>query len=443
MRTVPNEGALEHIWSGDPPAVYEAAVCLRVHGAPSMATDASAITSIVEGARACLQPADFDYFDEEGINVRRYQLATSEYEGLASRVARGHVTGLRGVLPAPPQERWGQSPSPGALFTLTMASLSRPWTGTRIFFGKYFVDSTDRLSVADQLAQLAKLWVVESHAYSAYVEVTIVQAGSGSHSRRGELDAYQDFALEVARQTDPQARRLGPVPGETRLERVRTSLGTDRTRALRQFLVGLTWGMALGPDLCDRLGGQGKVLYSSPCALTEPLGDGVWLQLSRDIPPALADYAAAAAYLAPLLRWSSRDVWGTFPDGALEKQALYNLPFEPVPVRLVRQNEGGNRGLTISVHMRHRLTPWAVHQVGRAIVARALWIGSDCWLRGTVPESYEPLADVDSSWLLATYRFDLEGLDLAMVCRAVEAATHEVRFGPHIASIDIATPAEP
>lgn len=69
-----------------------------------------------------------------------------------------------------------------------------------------------------------------------------------------------------------------------------------------RFARGAFWGNALGSELCEQLGGQEQVLKEAPAAVREILDRGVWLQLSRGIPPSRESFFQLSAYLSPILR---------------------------------------------------------------------------------------------------------------------------------------------
>jgi hypothetical protein len=77
--------------------------------------------------------------------------------------------------------------------------------------------------------------------------------------------------------------------------------------AILRYVRGTFWGTALGPDHCERLGGQARVLREAPAPIIRPLGEGVWLQLSQEPPAALETVERLAAYLAPLQQWMTKD----------------------------------------------------------------------------------------------------------------------------------------
>lgn len=77
--------------------------------------------------------------------------------------------------------------------------------------------------------------------------------------------------------------------------------------AIRCYVRGTFWGTALGPDHCERLGGQERVLREAPTSIVQPLGDGVWLQLSEKPPAEIHAVERLAEYLAPLQQWTVKD----------------------------------------------------------------------------------------------------------------------------------------
>jgi hypothetical protein len=100
--------------------------------------------------------------------------------------------------------------------------------------------------------------------------------------------------------------------------------GAERTvllewEDLRRFARGAFWGTGLGPDLCARLGGRERVLSEAPAARKEPLGEGVWLQLSAAPPTDQSSLETLRVYLQPLLEWTRVDLATQFPNGPRER----------------------------------------------------------------------------------------------------------------------------
>ncbi len=120
----------------------------------------------------------------------------------------------------------------------------------------------------------------------------------------GPLQAISAF---VSPQGKWDERAFDDTTGITVLERNRPFRLVDWTDQ-RHFLRGVFWGNGLGPDLCDRLGGQDHVLRHAPVFCAEPLGAGVWLQISEPFPPPQEAIDRLAAFLAPLLTWTKDDL---------------------------------------------------------------------------------------------------------------------------------------
>jgi hypothetical protein len=74
-----------------------------------------------------------------------------------------------------------------------------------------------------------------------------------------------------------------------------------------RFARGAFWATGLGPDLCAQLGGRERVLRDAPTVVAEPLGTGVWLQLSGVPPPDPVEVEHLQRFLAPVLNWRLSD----------------------------------------------------------------------------------------------------------------------------------------
>jgi hypothetical protein len=83
-------------------------------------------------------------------------------------------------------------------------------------------------------------------------------------------------------------------------------------QGVRHFLRGVFWGLALGPDLCEQLGGKESVLNEAPVPVARRLGNGVWLQASKKPDPDSRLLSSLRNYLAPLLSWTRADT-GALP----------------------------------------------------------------------------------------------------------------------------------
>lgn len=70
---------------------------------------------------------------------------------------------------------------------------------------------------------------------------------------------------------------------------------------------GAFWGNALGQDLCTILGGLESVIKNAPVQLAEPLGNGVWLQVTEEFSPSRKELGRLSDYLAPILEWPLAD----------------------------------------------------------------------------------------------------------------------------------------
>jgi hypothetical protein len=145
----------------------------------------------------------------------------------------------------------------------------------------------------------------------------------------------------------------------TRYERTSSSGTVSGWGAVRRYVRGVFWGMGLGPDLCNQLGGPAAVLHNAPMSRAWPLGTGVWLQASDEPPGAEADLARLATYIQPLLgtaadirqadaedlacwheshRTDSDDLAAIFEEAA-------TIPHAPVPSSKPRQKRVPIRGL--------------------------------------------------------------------------------------------------
>lgn len=97
-----------------------------------------------------------------------------------------------------------------------------------------------------------------------------------------------------------------------------TALEIERRSILRawpdtqRFARGAFWGNGLGADLCARLGGQAKVLRDAPVFRSEPVGHGVWLQVTKDFPPDQDAINRLSEYLLPVLDWNEADLTKSF-----------------------------------------------------------------------------------------------------------------------------------
>jgi len=127
---------------------------------------------------------------------------------------------------------------------------------------------------------------------------------------------------------------------------------------LTRYARGAFWGNGLGPQLCERLGGRARVLREAPVPIAEPLGEGVWLQLSGEPPPPEDELARLKEYLAPLLNWGKQDIDALLPPvaPAMLRPPLPRVPpsTTPIPFRFVQDSE---TDVVLNLHLRRRPSP--------------------------------------------------------------------------------------
>jgi hypothetical protein len=122
----------------------------------------------------------------------------------------------------------------------------------------------------------------------------------------------------------------GDHPLVTRFERRSTMV--SGWHALQRFVRGVFWGMGLGAELCTHLGGPQAVLQEAPVLRANPLGTGVWLQVSDTPPGSRGQLERLAKYLQPLLG-TSAEIRAIHAEG----QLLYHPTQPPQPAAPVLQ----------------------------------------------------------------------------------------------------------
>jgi len=199
-------------------------------------------------------------------------------------------------------------------------------------------------AVVKRIVTFTKRWFVRLNAASGFV------------SRRPQnLMIGADHYMVTAHESE---RRSGQVRDWPELVR---------------YARGAFWGNALGAELCERLGGVDRVLREAPAAVAEPLGGGVWLQLSGLPPVEPEELSRLTEYLKPILSWTRRDLdelRDTRPPGEPLPESDAPPPGSPsVPVEVTQLLDPS---IALNIHLRE--TPTKKQQ---AIVESAL----DAWFR--------------------------------------------------------------
>ena len=145
----------------------------------------------------------------------------------------------------------------------------------------------------------------------------------------------------------------------------------------QKFLRCLAWGTYLGPELCSRLGGVDQVLRTAPVWRAQPLGPGVFLEMSPDIREPAPDerWEQGIAYLRPLFATSPDGIPYTYPErppppptpdigpgtGRRGRRVVPSFPVEIV--------DQGGVDATFNLYFRSRPSPAVVEQLQQALRA--------------------------------------------------------------------------
>jgi hypothetical protein len=198
--------------------------------------------------------------------------------------------------------------------------------------------------------------------------------------------------------------------------------------AAQHYARGVFWCNLLSTALCDRLGGRARVLAEAPASIKEPVGDGIWLQLS-ETPPAepLAD-EQMAAFLAPIL---SRPRLNVRPPGPPPRRpARRDVPSPPagslsVPITVL---DPSGEDIALNVYLEAPLAAAAREAVAKTV---DIWFmagfdgaSGDSGFRSLSPPSVDERGavmrwDVD----LVSPRWQRSVLDLAQWLGAIPDVT--------------------
>lgn len=196
---------------------------------------------------------------------RTYGLSSRAQGQLAEALKAGRITDL-GFVGGSVFDPWG---GPQVSVQVSLRSPYGNYFATTVGLDIRRLTQAEAVTAAPILAELITRWFAPLQAAAAFVS-----------------DRPEDAAIITVHERSERRGSLLTWP------------------AIGHFLRGVFWGMGLGPSLCARLGGRGRVLVEAPVAVARTIGEGVWLQVTPEPPAGEAALARLAAYLKSLLHWT-------------------------------------------------------------------------------------------------------------------------------------------
>lgn len=244
-----------------------------VAGPPSARNDSALLVFLVEDVLRLLKPYGIGLLlssepktygpSDEGLRLLAESLAEGRIDGisLGSQPSR-----LQGPGYGCADLDFGQATYPSEM-AVRIGVRIRPF------------QSEDVASVGESLTTFARSWFARLGAAAAFVSASWM------------VDGYM----------------VGDSDSRTSHEAVHGLPSLTLWPDLCRFARGAFWGMGLGHDLCERLGGRERVLGEAPALVAEPLATGAWLQLSGVPPADPVEIERLRGFLAPVLNWSLSD----------------------------------------------------------------------------------------------------------------------------------------
>jgi hypothetical protein len=236
---------------------------------PNLKLDGERVGSVIDDALRL-------YGNKSEIEIRssepcRYRLTPTGRESLSRAITRGAVRSLLYYGEYPASYASGEN-----RFSIRFDDLPDPYQASTF---SVVITDKDTVSTAAAVSETIKRWFVCLDAACAWV----------SYRRGDDIDDSSSTAW-------------------TKLEATRRQRLSSYWPALQTFVRGAFWGNLLSASHCDRLGGRDRILREAPVWHAQPVGEGIWLQLSKTLPPSPDAVDRLEAYLAPLLNWTPTDV---------------------------------------------------------------------------------------------------------------------------------------
>lgn len=250
--------------------------------------------------------------------------------------------------------------------------------------GKAPADIDHRDVQGDSGAQ-ATIWLPSE---SEFTEAPfLVEVDTWTRSGEAQVLDAQRFASFVQRWVEPLQAAAAFVSADPHDTASRTHYETiHRLPAARtwsevqQYVRGAFWCNLLGATQCDRLGGRERVLADAPAQIKEPVGDGIWLQLSETPQTGSGVDEQMMTFLAPLLPHPGADVRSprTVSSPPMPPK-VQSPPASALPVPITVLDPSGD-DLTLNVYIRAPLTAATKEAVAAAV---------DAWFRAGFDGAYQ------------------------------------------------------
>lgn len=190
---------------------------------------------------------------------------------------------------------------------------------------------------------------------------------------------------------------------------------------------GVFWGNYLGPRMCEALGGRVRVLADAPVFFAEPVGEGVWLQLSEH-PGETVSTDQLTSYLQRLLESDDTVAQAYDPpvDSAQNPEISMMRWFQadpesetPVPVRVTASYDPSEEQRVVNIHCEGKLSREQRYDMD-VLLSKWYYKGNDTGFSGSILgwRSY-PTVNMNTIRFLV----DVEDFTepLAVLCRRLAA----------------------